>query len=132
MTEGKSNLIHLLLDQYDIQSAEDIQDALKDLLAEPFKDMLEAEMDDHLGIRSIRKFYEPDYRNGHKSKTVHSNYGVYGVEVPQDRQNHLLNHKYFQKRQKDISSIDEKIISMYAKGMTTRQIFRNHRRYLWF
>ena len=36
------------------------------------------------------------------------------------------------KRQKDISDIDQKIISMYAKGMTTRQIFRNNRRYLWF
>ena len=42
--------------------------------------------------------------------------------IPQESSNVLLNHRYFQKRQKDISSIDDKIIAMYAKGMTTRQI----------
>ena len=50
MTEGKRNLIQGLLQEYDIQSAEDIQDALKDLLSETIQDMLETEMDDHLGM----------------------------------------------------------------------------------
>ncbi len=49
MTEGKRNIIHQLLEEYDIQSAEDIQDALKDLLGGTIKEMMEAEMDDHLG-----------------------------------------------------------------------------------
>ena len=49
MTEGKRNIIHLLLEEYDIQTAEDIQDTLKDLLIGVVKDMMEAEMDDHLG-----------------------------------------------------------------------------------
>ena len=49
MTEGKRNLIQGLLQEYDIQSAEDIQDALKDLLSGTIQDMLETEMDDHLG-----------------------------------------------------------------------------------
>ena len=48
MTEGKRNIIHQLLEEYDIQSAEDIQDALKDLLGGTIKEMMEAEMDDHL------------------------------------------------------------------------------------
>ena len=47
MTEGKRNIIHQLLKEYDIQSAEDIQDALKDLLGGTIKEMMEAEMDDH-------------------------------------------------------------------------------------
>ena len=51
MTEGKRNIIHQLLEEYDIQSAEDIQDALKDLLGGTIKEMMEAEMDDHLGLR---------------------------------------------------------------------------------
>ena len=46
MTEGKRNIIHQLLEEYDIQSAEDIQDALKDLLGGTIKEMMEAEMDD--------------------------------------------------------------------------------------
>lgn len=44
MTEGKRNIIHLLLEEYDIQSAEDIQDVLKDLLLSgTIQDMLEIE-----------------------------------------------------------------------------------------
>ena len=49
MTDGKRAIIHQLLDEYDIQTAEDIQDALKDLLGGTIKEMMEAEMDDHLG-----------------------------------------------------------------------------------
>ena len=49
MTEGKRQIIHQLLQEYDIETAEDIQNALKDLLGGTLKEMLEAEMDDHLG-----------------------------------------------------------------------------------
>lgn len=49
MTEGKHNMIHQLLEEYDIQSVEDIQDTLKDLLGGTIKEMMEAEMDGHLG-----------------------------------------------------------------------------------
>ena len=52
MTEGKRNIIRQLLEEYDIQSAEDIQDALKDLLGGTIKEMMEAEMDDHLGYEN--------------------------------------------------------------------------------
>lgn len=121
MTEGKRNLIQGLLQEYDIQSAEDIQDALKDLLSGTIQDMLETEMDDHLGYNRYERSCEPNYRNGTKSKTVRSKYGEFQVDVPQDRQS-SFEPQVLPKRQKDISSIDDKIISMYAKGMTTRQI----------
>ena len=55
MTEGKRNIIHQLLDEYDIQSAEDIQEALKDLLGGTIKEMMEAEMDDHLGYEKSQR-----------------------------------------------------------------------------
>lgn len=121
MTEGKRNLIQGLLQEYDIQSAEDIQDALKDLLSGTIQDMLETEMEDHLGYDCYERSGEPNYRNGMKSKTVRSKYGEFQVDVPQDRQS-SFELQILPKRQKDISSIDDKIISMYAKGMTTRQI----------
>ena len=107
MTEGKRQIIQQLLQEYDIETAEDIHDALKDLLGGTIKEMMEAEMD--------------DYRNGYKEKTVNSSYGSMRIDVPQDRKS-TFEPKVLKKRQKDISDIDQKIIFMYAKGMTTRQI----------
>ena len=121
MTEGKRNIIHQLLEEYDIQSAEDIQDALKDLLGGTIKEMMEAEMDDHLGYEKSERSDSDDYRNGYKRKRVNSRYGSMEIEVPQDRKS-TFEPQVVKKRQKDISDIDQKIISMYAKGMTTRQI----------
>ncbi len=90
MAEGKRNIIRQLLEEYDIQSAEDIQDALKDLLGGTIKEMMKQS-------------------------------GSMKIEVPQDRDS-SFEPKVVKKRQKDISGIDQKIISMYANGMTTRQI----------
>ena len=121
MTEGKRNIIHQLLQEYDIESAQDIQDALKDLLGGTIKEIMEAEMDDHLGYSKSERSDSDDYRNGYKSKRVNSSYGSMEIEVPQDRRS-TFEPQVVKKRQKDISDIDQKIISMYAKGMTTRQI----------
>ena len=121
MTEGKRNIIQQLLQEYDIQSAEDIQEALKDLLGGTIKEMMEAEMDEHLGYQKSQRSDRDDYRNGYKSKRINSSYGTMDIQVPQDRKS-TFEPQVVRKRQKDISSIDQKIISMYAKGMTTRQI----------
>lgn len=121
MTEGKRDIIRGLLTEYDIQTAEDIQEALKDLLGGTIKEMMEAEMDDHLGYRKSERSDADNYRNGHKSKRINTSYGNMEIDVPQDR-NSSFDPKIVKKRQKDISNIDQKIISMYAKGMTTRQI----------
>ena len=121
MTEGKRNIIQQLLQEYDIETAEDIQDALKDLLGGTIKEMMEAEMDNHLGYSKSERSDNDDYRNGYKSKRVNSSYGAMEIDVPQDRKS-TFEPQVVKKRQKDISDIDQKIISMYAKGMTTRQI----------
>ena len=121
MTEGKRNIIQQLLQEYDIETAEDIQDALKDLLGGTIKEMMEAEMDDHLGYQKYERSDSDDYRNGYKSKRVNSGYGSMDIDVSQDRKS-TFEPQIVKKRQKDISDIDQKIISMYAKGMTTRQI----------
>jgi len=83
--------------------------------------MMEAEMDEHLGYGKSERYESDDYRNGYKPKMVNSSYGQVGIEVPQDRKS-TFEPQIVKKRQKDISDIDQKIISMYAKGMTTRQI----------
>ena len=115
MTEGKREIIQRLLQEYDIETAEDIQDALKDLLGGTIKEMMEAEMDEHLGYQKSERSDPDDYRNGYKAKPVNSNYGSMRITVPQDRQS-TFEPQVVKKRQKDISDIDQKIISMYAKG----------------
>ena len=121
MTEGKRNIVHQLLEEYDIQTAEDIQEALKDLLGSTLKEMMEAEMDEHLGYGRSERSDSDDYRNGYKPKRINSSFGSMDIQVPQDRKS-TFEPQVVRKRQKDISGIDQKIISMYAKGMTTRQI----------
>ena len=102
MTEGKRNIIHQLLEEYDIQTAEDIQDALKDLLGGTIKEMMEAEMDDYLGYEKSERSDNDDYRNGYKRKRVNSSYGSMEIEVPQDRKS-TFQPQVVKKRQKDIS-----------------------------
>ncbi len=121
MTEGKRNIIQGLLQEYDIQSAADIQEALKDLLGGTIKTMMESELDEHLGYEKSERSDSDDYRNGYKKKQIITSYGGMEIDVPQDRKS-TFEPKVVRKRQKDISDIDQKIISMYAKGMTTRQI----------
>ncbi len=124
MTEGKRQIIQQLLQEYEIETAEDIQDALKDLLGGTIKEMMEAEMDEHLGYEKSERVDRNEvsnYRNGTKKKQVNSSYGSMTIDVPQDRES-TFEPQVVKKRQKDISAIDNKIISMYAKGMTTRQI----------
>ena len=124
MTDGKRAIIQQLLQEYDIETAEDIQNALKDLLGGTIKEMMEAEMDDHLVYEKserIDRSEQTDYRNGTKRKQVNTSYGSMTIDVPQDR-NSTFEPQIVKKRQKDISDIDQKIISMYAKGMTTSDI----------
>ena len=108
MTEGKRNIIQGLLQEYDIETADDIQDALKDLLSGTLKEMMETEMDDHLGYEKYERSDEKNYRNGTKSKRVRSKYGEFEVDVPQDR-NSSFDPKVLPKRQKDISAIDDNL-----------------------
>lgn len=121
MSEGKKNIISMLFEEYNIETAEDIENALKDLLGGTIEEMLESEMDEHLGYKEYERSENTDSRNGKKTKKVRSKYGETEIAVPQDR-NGTFEPKVVKKRQKDISDIEQKIISLYAKGMTTRQI----------
>lgn len=121
LTENKKNIIAALIDEYDIETAEDIQEALKDLLGGTIKSMMESEMNEHLGYESYERSDSDNYRNGTKKKKVRSNYGEFQIDVPQDR-NSSFEPKIVPKRKKDISGIDQQIISLYARGLTTRQI----------
>ena len=85
MSEGKKNIIAGLIQEYDIKTAADIQEALKDLLGGTIQEMMEAELDEHLGYEEYERSNNPDYRNGVKHKTLRSSYGEIPIDVPQDR-----------------------------------------------
>ena len=121
MSEGKKNIIAGLIQEYDIKSAEDIQEALKDLLGGTIQEMMEAELDEHLGYDEYERSDNPDYRNGVKHKKLRSSYGEIPIDIPQDRDGDF-EPQIVQKRKKDISAIEQKIIAMSAKGMTTSDI----------
>lgn len=84
-SEGKRNIIASLIEEYDIQTAEDIQGALKDLLGGTIENMLKAELDNHLGYKPYERNESSNSRNGNKSKMVRSKYGQLEIDVPQDR-----------------------------------------------
>lgn len=111
MTEGKRNIIQMLLREYNIEFAEDIQDALKDLLGDTIKEMTETEMDNHLGYSKSELSNSDNHRNVHKSRQVNSRYGSMEIEVPQNRKS-TFEQQVAKKRQKNISDIDQKIISI--------------------
>ena len=123
MTEGKRNLIQGLLQEYDIQSADDIQEALKDLLSGTIQDMLETEMDNHLGYDRYERSGESNYRNGTKSKTVRSKYGEFKVDVPQDRQS-SFEPEGLPKRQKDIKGLSALFARIKRKYITDGTVNR--------
>ena len=76
--------------------------------------MLESEMNEHLDYEKYEHTSEPNYRNGKKIKKIRGKYGEMDIEVPQDR-NSTFEPKIVPKRQKDISAIEDKVISLYAK-----------------
>ena len=121
LNENKKNIIASLIEEYGIQTAADVQEALKDLLGGTIQEMMEAELDNHLGYKSYERSDNPDYRNGTKSKTLRSTVGEIPIAVPKDRDGDF-EPKVVPKYKKDISDIESKVISLSAKGLTTRQI----------
>lgn len=121
MSDVKKEIIARLIDEYDIKSAADIQEALRDLLGETIQGMMESEMETQKAERQAENPAYRDSRNGYKPKTLRSNYGPVEIQVPQDRSSDY-EPQIVPKYSRDISEIDEKIIKMYARGMTTRQI----------
>ena len=81
ITDGKRAIIQQLLQEYDIQDAKDIQDALKDLLGGTIKEMMEAEMHRHLGYekseRTDSSYELRDYRNSDKTRKINSSFEVW-------------------------------------------------------
>jgi len=124
LTEKEMELVKLLMQ--DCQSTGDIQAKLKRLFAGTIEQMLEAEMEEHLGYEkhSVEGNNTGNSRNGYNHKTIVSDYGKCKINVPRDR-NGEFEPKIIGKYQTRTDEIEQKIMAMYAKGMSQRDIEDN-------
>ena len=113
LSEKEMELVQLLM--ADCETTGVIQAKLKRLFVGTIEQMLEAEMDEHLGYEknSALGNNSGNSRNGYGKKTITSDYGECEISVPRDRNG---------KRQTRTDEIEQKIMAMYAKGMSQRDI----------
>ncbi len=117
----RKELIKELLRETPLRNGQDLNDIMKEFIAEMVNGSLEGELDDELGYEKydiVNKETEKS-RNGYGGKTLKTSYGEVDIKVPRDRQGEY-EPKLVGKHKKMLDEeIERKIISMYAKGMTT-------------
>lgn len=119
----KKELLREFIRENNLTTAQELQQALKDLFASTLQEMLEAELDDYLGYSKYdyKNKTTKNSRNGNTTKKVLSDFGELDIAIPRDRQGEF-EPKAIKKYQNDISGIEDKVLGMYAKGMSTRDI----------
>ena len=115
--------IRQIISENNITSVADVYSLLRDSFKDILQELMEAEMDATLGYEKNQKgdLQSGNKRNGHSTKTLKSRYGEFRIDIPRDR-NGEFEPKLVPKYQRDISGIEEKVISLYARGMSTRDI----------
>ncbi|EFR68409.1 hypothetical protein HMPREF1367_02671, partial [Enterococcus faecium ERV38] len=112
-------LAESILNAYQPESVDDMQDALKDVFGPLFEKMLQGELNNHLGYDAHSK--EPkehdNRRNGYGTKTLKTSFGEVAIDVPRDREA-SFEPELIPKRKRDVSDIEGKVLSMYARGMS--------------
>ena len=123
MSKLPKEFLREMIKEGNLKTAGDLQSYLKDIFKDTLQEMLEAELDIELGYsKGDRKNKQTDNRrNGYSEKTVNSQLGEIELLVPRDRKGEF-EPVVVPKNQRDISGIEEKVISLYARGMSTRDI----------
>ena len=120
---NKNEILKKLIEEYDVKTTRDVQEMLKDLFASTIHEMLEAELEDHLGYDKYdnKNKNTKNSRNGYRSKKVKYDFGEIQINIPRDR-NGDFEPKVIRNYENDISGIEDQVIGMYSKGMSTRDI----------
>lgn len=123
--EEKRHAIRAIIEHYGVTDLKSLNFAVKDLMKDVIQESLEGELDEELGYSKYDYRNRPEEttnkRNGHSNKTVRSSAGQFEISVPRDREG-VFEPKLVKKHQRDVSEIEDRILSMYAKGMSTRDI----------
>lgn len=120
--ENGKKLLEILQENYDIETARDLSSALKNMFKDALQEMMNAEFDNSMGYEKNDKISEKtNYRNGTTKKNLKSEFGEFEFETPRDR-NGEFEPKIVPKNKRDVSGIEDKIISLYGRGLSTREI----------
>lgn len=122
-----SNLSKEVLRDYikeqNFTSVDEVLAAMKDMFKDVLQEALEGEMDTHLGYDKyeISDKQTENSRNGYSSKTIKTELGPVKLDIPRDRDGEFKS-KIVPKYQRNVTGIEDKILALYAAGMTTRDI----------
>lgn len=121
LNEQEKQLAALISEE--CSSPKDLTEKLKNLFAGALEKMLEAEIEEHLGYEknSVVGNNSGNSRNGYGKKTVKSEWGETEIAVPRDR-NGTFEPQIIEKRQTRTDDIETRVLAMYSKGMSTRDI----------
>ena len=112
-----------ILNEYNPSNVKEMQEAIKDVFGPMFEAMLHGEMDSHLGYsnndHSIKS--TTNRRNGYSNKTFKTSFGDIDIQTPCDREG-TFEPVTIPKRTTNVSGIEDKVLSMYARGMSDRDI----------
>lgn len=116
-------ILRKLVRERKLKTAEDAEELVKELFGDVIKEMLEAELEEELGYskHDYRNKETDNSRNGYTKKTVNSSYGKIELSIPRDRKGEY-EPMVVKKHQRSIASIEDRILSMYARGMTYKDI----------
>ena len=104
-----------------IKTEQDLNDFKKMLTKMTLETALNAELDEHLGYNKHDKVNTGNSRNGYSSKTLQTEDGQLELKTPRDRNNDF-EPELVKKKQRRFVSMSDKILFLYAQGMTTREI----------
>lgn len=113
-----------LINEQKFTSTQEIMNCMKNMFADILEQKLQAEMDQHLGYEHAERRNDDakkNYRNGSVKRTMKTQLGEVEVNVPRDR-NGEFEPKIISKYQRNADGIEERILSLYAAGMSTRDI----------
>ena len=116
--------LRALIKEYKLKDANSVQEMLKSLFGDTLKEMLEG-----MSLIASLVIWKYNYkskerqnsRNGYSKKKVKSDYGEIDLKIPRDREGEF-EPVVVKKNQRDIPSTQDQVLSMYARGMTTRDI----------
>ena len=121
MTMESKELIKQLVREQQFSSTGEIMHAMKEMFKEVLEESLEAELDTQLGYEKSERSDSENRRNGHSTKTVRSELGEIQVSIPRDR-NGEYDPKILPKNSRSVEGLEDKILSLYAAGLSTRDI----------
>ncbi|MGL5820300.1 IS256 family transposase [Clostridium chrysemydis] len=121
MSDLSKELLRAYINEQNFTNPNEVLSSLKELFKDVLQEALEAELDETLGYEKYEVSEKTNSRNGYSKKTIKTELGEIALNIPRDR-NGEFEPQIVQKHQRNVNGIEDKILSLYSKGMTTRDI----------